>query len=60
VFAKEQELDLPLGIHVSPEPQWAWPGRYDIEYVRKQDFCLNVTAFDAVRYGLTSIMHMGR
>ena len=36
LFAKAQELDVPLGIHVSLEPQWCWPGRYDKEYVRKQ------------------------
>ena len=59
LFAKAQELDVPLGIHVSLEPQWAWPGRYGIEYVRKQRFFLNVTASDAIRHALTSFMQYG-
>jgi len=59
LFAKAQELDVPLGLHVSLEPQWAWPGRYDREYVRKQTFFLNVTASDALRHGLTSFMQYG-
>jgi uncharacterized protein len=59
LFAKAQELDVPLGIHVSLEPQWAWPGRYDIEYVRKQHFFLNVTASDAIRHALTSFIQYG-
>ena len=44
LFAKAQELDVPLGIHPSLEPQWALPGRYDLQYIRKQNFFLNVTA----------------
>ena len=59
LFAKAQELDVPLGIHVSLEPQWAWPGRYGIEYIRKQYFFLNVTASDAIRHALTSLMQYG-
>jgi uncharacterized protein len=59
LFAKAQELDVPLGLHVSLEPQWAWPGRYDREYVRKQTFFLNVTASDAIRHALTSFMQYG-
>lgn len=59
LFAKAQELDVPLGLHVSLEPQWAWPGRYDREYVRKQTFFLNVTASDALRHALTSFMQYG-
>ncbi|HZT36694.1 MAG TPA: amidohydrolase family protein [Bryobacteraceae bacterium] len=59
LFAKAQELDVPLGIHVSLEPQWAWPGRYAIEHVRKQYFFLNVTASDAIRHALTSFMQYG-
>ena len=59
LFAKAQELDVPLGLHVSLEPQWAWPGRYDREYVRKQQFFLNVTASDALRHALTSFMQYG-
>lgn len=59
LFAKAQELDVPLALHVSLEPQWAWPGRYDREYVRKQQFFLNVTASDALRHALTSFMQYG-
>jgi predicted TIM-barrel fold metal-dependent hydrolase len=59
LFAKAQELDVPLGLHVSLEPQWCWPGRYDKEYVRKQTFFLNVTASDALRHALTSFMQYG-
>jgi uncharacterized protein len=59
LFAKAQELDVPLGLHVSLEPQWAWPGRYDREYVRKQTFFLNVTSSDALRHALTSFMQYG-
>jgi predicted TIM-barrel fold metal-dependent hydrolase len=59
LFAKAQELDVPLGIHVSLEPQWCWPGRYDKEYVRKQQWFLNVTASDAIRHALASFMQYG-
>jgi len=59
LFAKAQELDVPLGIHVSLEPQWCWPGRYDKEYVRKQTWFLNVTASDAIRHALASMMAYG-
>jgi uncharacterized protein len=54
LFAKAQELDVPLGIHVSLEPQWCWPGRYDKEYIRRQTWFLNVTASDAIRHALAS------
>ena len=59
LFAKAQDLDVPLGIHVSLEPQWCWPGRYDKEYVRKQTWFLNVTASDAIRHALASLMAYG-
>lgn len=59
LFAKAQELDVPLGIHVSLEPQWCWPGRYDKEFVRKQPWFLNVTASDAIRHALASFMQYG-
>jgi predicted TIM-barrel fold metal-dependent hydrolase len=59
LFAKAQELDVPLGIHVSLEPQWCWPGRYDKAYVRKQTWFLNVTASDAIRHALASFMAYG-
>lgn len=59
LFAKAQELDVPLGVHPSLEPQWALPGRYDLEHVRKQSFFLNVTASDAARHALASFMQYG-
>ena len=59
LFAKAQELNVPLGIHPSLEPQWALPGRYDLEYVRKQSFFLNVTASDSIRHALVSFMQYG-
>jgi predicted TIM-barrel fold metal-dependent hydrolase len=59
LFAKAQELDVPLGIHVSLEPQWCLPGRYDKEFVRKQSWFLNVTASDAIRHALASFMQYG-
>jgi len=59
LFAKAQELDVPLGIHVSLEPPWALPGRYKLDYLRKQRFFLNVTASDANRHALTSFMQYG-
>ncbi|MGH7987929.1 MAG: amidohydrolase family protein [Candidatus Binataceae bacterium] len=59
LFAKAQELDVPLGIHPSLEPVWALPGRFDYQYVRDYPFFLNVTAGDAVRHGFTSFFHYG-
>src|SRR5579863_10101387 len=43
VFAKAQELDVPLGIHPTWEPPWAFSGRYAFEYVHRQNFWVNVT-----------------
>jgi uncharacterized protein len=59
LFAKAQELDVPLGIHPSIEPTWALPGRYDRQYIRAHTFFLNVTAADAIRHALTSFMQYG-
>src|SRR5215469_15769965 len=59
LFAKAQELDVPLALHVSLEPPWALPGRYSQEYVRKQIFFQNVTASDANRHALASFMQYG-
>ena len=59
LFAKAQELDVPLAVHPSLEPQWALPGRYHLEYVRKQPFFLNVTASDSIRHALVSFMQYG-
>ncbi len=59
LFAKAQELDVPLAVHPSLEPQWALPGRYHLEYIRKQPFFLNVTASDSMRHALVSFMQYG-
>jgi hypothetical protein len=59
LFAKAQELDVPLGIHPSWEPPWAFSGRYAFEYVHKQNFWVNVTAGDSIRQALTSFMQYG-
>jgi predicted TIM-barrel fold metal-dependent hydrolase len=59
LFAKAQELGVPLGIHVSLEPQWALPGRYALEHIRGQHFFLNVTASDAIRNALAGFMQYG-
>jgi predicted TIM-barrel fold metal-dependent hydrolase len=59
VFAKAQELDVPIGIHPSIEPPWALPGRYDRQYIRAHTFFLNVTAPDAIRHALTSFIQYG-
>ena len=59
LFAKAQELGVPLGIHPSLEPPWALPGRYDLQYVRKQGFFLNVTSSDSIRHALVSFMQYG-
>jgi predicted TIM-barrel fold metal-dependent hydrolase len=59
LFAKAQELGVPLAIHPSLEPQWALPGRYRLDYVRKQPFFLNVTASDSIRHALVSFMQYG-
>ncbi|HKD67579.1 MAG TPA: amidohydrolase family protein [Candidatus Binataceae bacterium] len=56
LFAKAQELDVPIGLHPSIEPIWALPGRYDRQYIRAHTFFLNVTASDAIRHALTSFM----
>ncbi len=51
LFAKAQELDVPLGIHPSWEPPWAFSGRYAFEYVHRHNFWINVTAGDSLRHG---------
>jgi uncharacterized protein len=60
LFAKAQELDVPLGIHPSIEPIWALPGRYDYnKFMRGQYYFLSVTAADAIRHAFTSFFHYG-
>jgi len=59
LFAKAQELDVPLGIHPTWEPPWAFSGRYAFEHVHRQTFWINVTAGDSLRQALTSFMQYG-
>jgi predicted TIM-barrel fold metal-dependent hydrolase len=59
LFAKAQELDVPLGIHPSLEPVWAMSGRYDWQYQRHLIFFNNITAGDAARHGFTSFFQYG-
>ncbi len=59
LFAKAQELDVPLGIHPTLEPTWAMSGRYDWEYQRGLYFFNNITAADAVRHAFTTFFQYG-
>jgi uncharacterized protein len=59
LFAKAQELDVPLGIHPSLEPVWAMSGRYDWSYLRGQFFFNNVVASDSIRHAFTSFFQYG-
>jgi uncharacterized protein len=59
LFAKAQELDVPLGIHPTLEPPWAFSGRYAFERVRRDTFWINVTAGEAIRQALASFMQYG-
>jgi uncharacterized protein len=54
LFAKAQELDVPLGLHPSLEPLWAMHGRYDRKFMQNQYFFNNIVAADAVRHAFTS------
>ncbi len=59
LFAKAQELGVPLGIHPSLEPVWAMSGRYDWSYLRGQFFFNNVVASDSIRHAFTSFYQYG-
>lgn len=59
LFAKAQELGVPLGIHPTIEPTWALPGRYDWKYLRGQFYFLNITAGDGIRHAFTSFFQYG-
>jgi len=54
LFAKAEELGVPIGIHPTFEPPWALPGRFDRKFVRNDYFYLNVTAPDGIRHAFTS------
>jgi predicted TIM-barrel fold metal-dependent hydrolase len=59
LFAKAQELDVPIGIHPSLEPVWAAPGRYDRKFMRGNYYFLNIVAADAIRHAFTSFFQYG-
>jgi len=59
LFAKAQELDVPLGIHPSLEPVWAMAGRYDWKYLRGQFYFNNIVAGDSIRHAFTSFFNYG-
>jgi uncharacterized protein len=59
LFAKAEELDVPIGIHPSLEPVWAAPGRYDRKYMRGNYYFLNIVAADAIRHAFTSFFQYG-
>ncbi len=59
LFAKAQELDVPLGLHPSLEPVWAMSGRYDWQYQHNMYYFNNITAADAVRHAFTSFFQFG-
>jgi predicted TIM-barrel fold metal-dependent hydrolase len=59
LFAKAQELDVPIGIHPSLEPVWAAPGRYDRKFMRGNYYFLNIVAADSIRHAFTSFFQYG-
>ena len=59
LFAKAQELDVPLGIHPSLEPVWAMPGRYDCKFMRGNYYFNNMVAADSIRHAFTSFFQYG-
>jgi predicted TIM-barrel fold metal-dependent hydrolase len=54
LFAKAQELGVPLGIHPTLAPLWTEPGRFDRRFTRDHLFTKNVLAADATRHALTT------
>jgi predicted TIM-barrel fold metal-dependent hydrolase len=59
LFAKAQELDIPLGIHPTVSPLWAHSSLYDRQYTGHQRFFDNVVGTDAARQVLTSLIQHG-
>jgi len=57
LFAAAQDLDVPLAIHPTFEPQWAPPGRFT--HMRGTHFFENVTAADGVRHAFTTLFQFG-
>jgi uncharacterized protein len=59
LFAAAQDLDVPLGIHPTFEPRWAFSGRFDFEHIRRAHFYLNVLAPEGVRHAFTTLFQFG-
>jgi uncharacterized protein len=59
LFAAAQDLDVPLGIHPTFEPRHAFSGRFDMQYIRKAQFYLNVLAPEGVRHAFTTLFQFG-
>jgi uncharacterized protein len=59
LFAAAQDLDVPLGIHPTFEPRHAFSGRFDMQYIRKAQFYLNVLAPEGVRHAFTTMFQFG-
>jgi uncharacterized protein len=59
LFAKAQELDVPLGIHPTISPLWTKSGRYERKYIGDQLFFENVAGSDMAREALTSFIQYG-
>jgi uncharacterized protein len=59
LFAAAQDLDVPLGIHPTFEPRHAFSGRFDMEYIRRAQFYLNMLAAEGVRHAFTTLFQFG-
>ena len=59
LFAAAQDLDVPLGIHPTFEPRYAFSGRFDMAYIRKAQFYLNMLAGEGVRHAFTTLFQFG-
>ena len=59
LFAKAQELDVPLGIHPSLEPQWALPGRLRSAVRAQATILPECHRLGCGRHALTSFMQYG-
>lgn len=59
LYAKAQELDIPLGVHPTVSPLWAHSGLYSREYVGDKLFFGNVIGTDAARQAMTSFIQYG-
>jgi predicted TIM-barrel fold metal-dependent hydrolase len=59
LYAKAQELDIPLGIHPTVSPLWARSGLYSRDYTGDQRFFENVVGTDGARQAMTSFIQYG-